>query len=122
MMRGKARKLIGWFLDEEEEERDSYGAEVVLDKLPSMLFLKFENAKWKLDGLPRGVYPIKPVKRRWALDKGRPNPKLHIDRWQFPLAPAFAITAHASQGQTLDSAIVDVSIVSESSPVAKRMC
>jgi len=83
-----------------------------------MVFIRFEGAKWQVDGLPRGVYPVKPVKRRWVLAIGRPNPKLHIDRWQLPLAPAFAITAHASQEQTLGSAIVDARIGSESSPVA----
>ena len=33
---------------------------------------------------------------------------LGVARYQVPLAPAFAITAHASQGQTLDAAVVDL--------------
>ena len=43
--------------------------------------------------------------------------KLKINRVQIPLAPAFAITAHASQGQTLDAAIVDLCISKEASPI-----
>ena len=31
-----------------------------------------------------------------------------VGRYQVPLAPAFAITAHASQGQTLNAALVDL--------------
>ena len=57
-------------------------------------------------------------KKRWALDKNRPVPRLKIDRWQLPLSPAFAMTAHASQGQTLEAAIVDACIGKEANPVS----
>ena len=48
-----------------------------------------------------GLYPILPVKRTWKLDKNRKPSVLKVHRKQIPLVPAFAITAHASQGKTL---------------------
>ena len=64
--------------------------------------MKFKDADWTLDGsTEKGLYPIEPVKRTWKLDKGRKNPVLAVSRTQLPLAPAFAITAHSSQGKTL---------------------
>ena len=35
---------------------------------------------------------------------------LQVDRVQLPLAPAFAITAHAAQGRTLPAAIIDLQL------------
>ena len=43
---------------------------------------------------------------------------LKITRRQLPLAPAFARTAHAAQGQTLDAAIVDLQIGRGTSPIS----
>ncbi len=54
---------------------------------------------WALE--EEGLYPIKPKRGAWFLDKGRKHPVLKISRQQLPLAPAFAMTAHAAQGQTL---------------------
>ena len=55
------------------------------------------------------MYPIVPKTSKWYLDKGRKNPHLQISRRQIPLAPAFAMTSHAAQGQTLGGgAIVDL--------------
>ena len=66
---------------------------------------------WKLDGMKEpGTYPIKPWARQWFLDQRREAPKLGVVRWQVPLAPAFAITAHGSQGQTLRAAILELQI------------
>lgn len=57
-----------------------------------------------------GVYPIQPKTRGWHLDQRREKPQLLIRRYQLPLAPAFAITAHASQGQTLRAAILELQL------------
>ena len=65
-------------------------------------YVKFEDAEWTLDGTTEpGLYPILPTKRTWKLDKNRKPSVLKVDRKQIPLVPAFAITAHASQGKTL---------------------
>ena len=40
------------------------------------------------------------------LDKGRRLPVLRVTRKQLPLAPGFATTAHAAQGQTCKEGVV----------------
>ena len=71
-------------------------------RLPRCVYVKFEGATWQLDGIDEpGVYPIRPWKEDWFLDGKRNNPVLKVKRQQIPLTPAFAITAHSSQGKTL---------------------
>ena len=65
-------------------------------------YVKFLDAEWTLDGAQEpGLYPIVPETRKWFLDKGRKYSVLEVQRKQILLVPAFAITAHASQGKTL---------------------
>ena len=47
-----------------------------------------------------------PQRQAWHLDKGRRRPVLRVTRQQFPLAPGFATTAHAAQGQTYAEGVV----------------
>ena len=89
----------------------------ILKRLPNIVFVKFydkdgNDLPWTLPGMTeKGVYPIVPVKRDWFLDKGRLHPVLRIKRRQLPLTPAFAMTAHAAQGQTFSKgAIVDLKL------------
>mgnify|MGYP001214493691 FL=1 len=118
LLRGKICYLHSWALHKDEKSTYANGARV-LDKLPVAVFVKFPGAKWTLPGLTEeGLYPIKPKTSSWYLDKGRQHPVLRISRKQLPLAPAFAITAHAAQGQTLDAAIVDLQIGRGTSPIA----
>ena len=80
-------------------------------KQPSVVFLKFDNVDWQLDGTTEpGIYPIEPVTRTWFLDRNKPKPVLKVVRRQLPLCPAFAITAHFSQGKTSEAAILDLMI------------
>jgi hypothetical protein len=85
--------------------------------MPQVVYVQFKDAKWpKLKGTTqKGLYPIRPVTRPWYLDQHRAVPKLKVTRRQFPLIPAFAMTAHAAQGKTLDKAIVDLCIGEDSS-------
>ena len=63
--------------------------------------------------------PIVPVKREWYLDKGRRYPVLKMRRRQLPLTIAFAMTAHAAQGQTFKNGVkVDLNIGGSSSTMA----
>ena len=43
---------------------------------------------------------------KWFLDRQRKHPQLRVWRTQFPLAPAFAITAHVAQGQTIPEGVL----------------
>ena len=66
-----------------------------------------------------GLYPTVPVTREWFLDKGRLHLQLKSKRKQLPLTPAFAMTAHAAQGQTFSKgAIVDLNIGGSSSAMS----
>ena len=89
------------------------------------MFVKFKDKNgneldWTLEGMSEpGLYPIFHVKRDWYLDKGRLHPMLKLTRNQFPLMPAYAMTAHAAQGQTFSNgAIVDLRLGGSSSAMA----
>jgi len=120
LLRGRVGYVHSWLLQDEENSSFEEGVRV-LKKVPKVVFIKFyegvneegenQECAWTLPGLERqpGVYPIVPKKSSWYLDKGRKHPVLKISRTQLPLAPAFAMTAHAAQGQTLKKgAIVDL--------------
>ena len=123
LLRGKVGEIHSWVLDEKETSMFENGVRV-LRKLPKVVFVKFRNADatdvgWKLPGLEEhGLYPIVSKKGTWYLDRGRQNPRLRITRSQLPLAPAFAMTTHAAQGQTLEGgAIVDLCIGKGTNPL-----
>ena len=91
--------------------------EVIIVKLKDKICKELD---WTLEGMSEpGLYPIVPVKRDWYLDKGRLHPMLKLTRRQLPLMPAFAMTAHAAQGQTFSNgAIVDLRLGGSSSAMA----
>ena len=79
--------------------------------LPEVVFVRFPGATWKLPGLSEEcVYPIVPRTASWFLDHGSRRPALRVMRRQLPLAPAFAITSHTAQGQTLGAAIIGLRV------------
>ena len=124
LLRGKVGYVHSWVLHAEETSVFEGGVRV-LKKLPVVVFVKFydsegDDVAWTLKGLNEpGLYPIVPKKSKWFLDRHRKYPMLGISRSQIPLCPAFAMTAHASQGQTLkQGAIVDLRIGRGTSPIA----
>ena len=118
LLRGSIGFVHSWVVHVEDKSTFQHGARV-LEKLPITVFVRFPTATWILPGLTEaGVYPICPRKSSWFLDKGKKFPKLKIQRQQLPLAPAFAITAHAAQGLALGAAIVDLQIGRGSSPIS----
>ena len=121
LLKGRVGYVNGWVLHKEESSVFHNGMRI-LKNTPAIVFVRYQelvgqgaeatwqNCKWTIGGLPPGIYPIFPATRRWFLDQKRKFPVLLIHRHQLPLAPHFAITAHAAQGQTLIAAIVDLRI------------
>ena len=108
LLRGKIGYLHSWVLREDDESVAEHGVRR-LQHLPLVVFVKYPNATWTLPGLTEpGLYPIVPRASSWWLDKNRKHPKLKITRQQLPLAPAFSITTHASQGQTLVLSLIHI--------------
>ena len=70
------------------------------------------KSEWRVQGLATdNVFPVTLQRQAWHLDKGRKRPMLRVVRRQFPLAPGFATTAHAAQGQTYaEGAVTDMQI------------
>ena len=98
LLRGKTGSVHSWVWREN-------------DRLPSVVYVKFEDAEWQLEGIDEpGVYPICPVKRQWYLDAKRKQKVLSIARTQLPLTPAYAMTAHTSQGKTLPAVLLDLNV------------
>ena len=78
---------------------------------PSIVYVKFEDVDWQLEGTEEpGIYPIIPKKNQWHLDKGRKTKVLKVTRTQLPLTPAYAMTAHSSQGKTLRAVLLDLNV------------
>ena len=85
LLRGKIGKNHSWktaATDASVWENDVR----ILQELPEVVYVKFENCSWQLPGTPeQGIYPLIPIKRSWFLDKGRQYPQLSIQRSQIPL-------------------------------------
>ena len=111
ILRGCPGQVVAWVWAEDGQERG--GEETgeqgdIWNKLPACVLARFQTKEtWRIDGLDEdNVYPVAPQKKPWYLDKGRRRPMLRVSRRQFPLAPAFATTAHAAQGQTFQEGVV----------------
>ena len=97
-------KLKGWQLEQIDFERLQGHAnpQEVLSLMPRALNVEIEGAEWVVDSsLGPGVYPLKPVKRTWAVDRAG---HMKVLRFGFALVPDFAGTAHSYTGATLDAA------------------
>ena len=120
LLRGRVGYVDSWVLADDEEctfdeERR------ILRKVPKTVLVQYYDwveindelvqvpCPWVIDGIGRpGVYPVRPWTRAWFLDQHRTHPVLSVKRFQVPLAPAYAMTAHAAQGRTLEAAIIDL--------------
>ncbi len=130
LLKGRLCYVDSWVLDDLEIST-FHSDKRILSRLPKVVLVQFTEEKivndvkvempceWTVPGIDRpGVYPIVPVTRNWFLDQNRPIPKLKVSRKQLPLAPAYAMTAHGSQGQALPAAIIDLKIGKGPSPSA----
>ena len=104
LYRGRRGVIYGWALDPRSlpvEIDDEY----MVDRLPLVIYINFEEADWRVGKLPKGVYPLKPRSRTWAVNK---STKAEAIRTGFWVVPDFGSTAHMIQGATLLAAFVDI--------------
>ena len=108
ILRGRIGYIHSWILSSTEKSVFENGRRV-LNTLPEVVYVKFVNdngkdLSWRMPDLSEnGVYPVVPVKRTWFLSEGK---RYRIIRKQLPLKPAFAINAHAAQGQTYSQGVI----------------
>ena len=73
--------------------------EWLLMKMPQIIYVLFEDARWTVNTeLGTGVYPLRPVIRKWTVNK---RTKVFVMRTGYLLVPDFASTPHMIQGQSL---------------------
>ena len=108
ILRGCRGVVVGWSQEHVTESCEQGDAISIWNTLPVAIYVRFDTAAtWVVDGLQQAnVYPVSPQRKQWHLDKHRQRPVLRVTRRQYPLAPAFATTAHAAQGQTAKGQVV----------------
>ena len=121
LLRGRIGYIDTWVASDDDHNVFPDGIRI-LQHMSTVVLVQFKEwvenehgelehvpCSWTIDGVGRpGVYPIFPQKSSWYLDQRRQRPILEVKRTQVPLAPAYAITVHRAQGQTLPACIVDL--------------
>ena len=102
-LRGVVEDII---LDLREKIDINHSTTIQLQYPPAaVLFKPLFSRKHKFPSLPEGTIPIFPTKKKFKLG-GRSG--VRIKREQFALTPAYAFTDFKSQGQTIESVIVNL--------------
>ena len=79
--------------------------EKMLQFLPVCIYLKFENATWRIHkDLEQGVWPMYATNKTWTVSEST-NPRAQSRG--FSIVSDFGATAHSVQGASFLSAIVD---------------
>ena len=120
ILRGCAAGIVGWVWPAHAVGGASQEATQIWNELPACILVRLKTkTTWRVEGIDEdNVFPVAPQKKPWYLDKGRKRPVLRVTRKQFPLAPGFATTAHAAQGQTCKEGVVmDMHIVEAGDPL-----
>ena len=112
ILKGCPGTVVGWSWHE-AAGTEAGSTTHIWNQLPTCVFVRFQTkSQWRVQGLATdNVFPVTLQRQAWHLDKGRKRPMLRVVRRQFPLAPGFATTAHAAQGQTYaEGAVTDMQI------------
>ena len=68
LYRGRRGTIYGWTMKPGTLAHEVNG-EFLLDVLPCVIYIHFEEANWKVGKLPVGVYPLKQRSRTWKVNK-----------------------------------------------------
>ena len=83
--------VVRWNLHPADRILDD-GPERMLSYLPACIYVKFDNVEWRVHPqLPVGVFPLKPVRRDWEINKATGS---QATRRGYQLLPDYASTAH----------------------------
>ena len=95
--------IYGWDLHTSDQKR-TVGSQRILDYLPHIIYLQFPDAEWQIHArLPKGVFPLHSVKRRWKLSESGSQ----VSRSGFTPVPDYASTGFMMQGETLLAEIAE---------------
>ena len=95
LYRGRRGTIYGWTMSHGTIPQEING-EFVLDHLPTIIYLHFKEANWKIGQLPSGVYPLKPRSRTWKVNK---YTGIEARRTGFWIVPDFGSTARTQNLQ-----------------------
>jgi hypothetical protein len=123
---GTRGTIVGVVLDPHEPVFDPQSPTVTLKHLPTHILVKLATSRGiHLTGLDPGVVPIVPASKAYqftmlVMQRDRSVAKItkHVRRLQFPITPAYAFTDYRSQGQTIESAIVDIATPPSGGPLS----
>ena len=92
IMKGTIGNVMGWDIDDNDLEATE--GNVFLKKMPKVIYVQFYEftqehghgaekrpAQWRINNLPPGVYPIKPIRRNWEAPGGNKPHQRHRNRW-----------------------------------------
>ncbi len=83
--------VVRWDLHPADRNHDKE-PERMLRYLPPCIYVRFENVRWRVHPqLPVGVFPLKPVRRDWTINKATES---KATRRGYQLLPDYASTAH----------------------------
>ncbi|EUC56046.1 ATP-dependent DNA helicase PIF1, putative [Rhizoctonia solani AG-3 Rhs1AP] len=113
---GARGTIVGITLHPDEPAFDPNLPVVQLKLLPLFVLVKMARTRAvALRGLEPGVVPIEPASKSFQITMNIPQSNGNITRvrktvrrLQYPITPAYAFTDYRSQGQTLQSVIVDI--------------
>ena len=78
LYRGRRGTVYGW-IPHPDSTVEQVDHELLMDRAPVVIYIKFENATWTIDDLPQGVYPLTATSRTWKVHKARKYlPMSHI--------------------------------------------
>ena len=68
LYRGRRGHIYGWTPHPHSTVEEVDG-DLLMDRMPLVIYVKFDNVTWKIGDLPEGVYPLTPVSRTWRVNK-----------------------------------------------------
>ncbi|KAF8673089.1 helicase family, partial [Rhizoctonia solani] len=113
---GARGTIVAIALDPDEPPIEVGQQKAKLSRLPAYILVKMDRTRaGALRDLSQGTLPIVPVMQTYNIivptmqsDGQVSNVRRTVERWQFPITPAYAFTDYRAQGQTIPAVLVDI--------------